>query len=362
MLTAEVLGRLLVLQQVVLSLPDVEGIAAFLARAMSEIPGVRTAAVCLQGKMTPPHHFRPCRSCGKKSCDYRDGDGLAVFPISAFGQSPACLLLELAEEVLFTPYRPFISNIFQVISSELARRENQQRLEQAREKAEASNRELQAFAYVLSHDLQEPLRMVYSYLQLIERRCRDRLQPEEVEYIGFAVDGAERMSKMIKGLLAYSRVESQGKPFAQTDLGTMLNEALANLRLVIEESAAKISHGRLPTVAADARQMGRLLQNLISNALKFRSDTPPRIQVEAVRHGEEWVISVADNGIGIPPGKTEHIFTMFQRLHTREEYPGLGIGLAVCKRIVERHGGRIWVESKQGEGACFYFSLPTVKS
>ena len=240
-------------------------------------------------------------------------------------------------------------------------RERTAELEEASRKLEASNNELQQFAYVISHDLQEPLRMVSSYLKLLSRRYRNKLDQDADEFIGFAVDGARRMATMIDGLLQYSRVETQGEPFADTDLEQVLAEALANLRLAVEESAAEITHSPLPTVAADADQMERLLQNLIGNALKFRKDAPPKVRIEARRQEREWVVSVADNGIGISPEQTEHIFAMFQRLHTREEYPGLGIGLAVCKRIVERHGGRIWVESRAHEGATFYFTLPGEK-
>ena len=237
-------------------------------------------------------------------------------------------------------------------------RERTAELEAATHLLQRSNRDLQDFAHIISHDLKEPLRMVSSYLQLLDRRYRGKLDQSADEFIGFAVDGAQRMAAMIDGLLEYSRVESKGAAFAEIDLEHVLADALNNLQVAVEESAAEITHGPLPTVAADAAQMERLLQNLLGNALKFRQEAPPKVRIEARRQNREWVVSVADDGIGIPPDKTENIFAMFQRLHTREEYPGTGIGLAVCKRIVERHGGRIWVESKPGEGAVFYFSLP----
>ena len=221
-----------------------------------------------------------------------------------------------------------------------------------------SNQELQSFAYTLSHDLQEPLRMISSYMQLLKRRYKGKLEQDADEFIAYAMDGAKRMSAMIDGLLQYSRVETQGEPFSLHDLDEVLDEALANLRLIIEDSTAEVDKNPLPTLATDASQMQRLFQNLIGNALKFRGDVSPRVRIEAERHGAEWVFSIADNGIGIPPEQAERIFNMFQRLHTREEYPGMGIGLAVCKRIVERHGGRIWVESELGNGCTFFFTLP----
>ena len=229
------------------------------------------------------------------------------------------------------------------------------------ERLQRSNEELQAFAYTASHDLQEPLRMITSYLRLLSRRYRGRLDLDADEFIDFAVDGAKRMAAMIDGLLEYARVESRGHSFAVIDLEGVLAEVLASLSLAMKESGAEVSHGALPTVAADAVQMQRLFQNLIGNALKFRSDRPPRVRVEASRIEAEWEISVADNGIGIPSHQTERIFKLFQRLHTREVHPGTGIGLGVCKRIVERHGGRIRVESKEGEGSRFYFTLPALE-
>lgn len=226
------------------------------------------------------------------------------------------------------------------------------------EELQRSNDELQRFAYVVSHDLQEPLRMVSSYLQLLSRRYTGKLDQDADEFIAFGVDGANRMSSMIEGLLEYSRVNTEGASLSDTDLEQVLDEALANLGLALEESGVELRRGALPTLPADAGQMQRLFQNLIGNALKFRAEESPRVSIEALRDGERWRISVSDNGIGIPADHAERIFTMFQRLHTREEYAGMGIGLAVCKRIVERHGGRIWVESVEGEGSRFYFTLP----
>jgi hypothetical protein len=221
-----------------------------------------------------------------------------------------------------------------------------------------SNAELERFAYVASHDLQEPLRMVSSYLQLLERRYKDRLDGDALEFIAFAVDGSRRMKTLINDLLAYSRVGTRGKEFQLTDCETVLEHCLANLRFAIEESQAEISHDSLPHVMADEVQLEQLFQNLIGNAIKFRGETLPRIHIGLTRQGKNWVFSVQDNGIGIDPTYFERIFIIFQRLHTRSKYEGTGIGLAVSKRIVERHGGRIWVKSQPGSGSTFYFTIP----
>jgi PAS domain S-box-containing protein len=221
-----------------------------------------------------------------------------------------------------------------------------------------SNADLEQFAYVASHDLQEPLRMVASYTQLLAKRYKGKLDADADDFIGFAVEGANRMQRLIQDLLAYSRVTTQGHGFEQVDCHALLEEVLDNLRLAIEESRVVVTSNTLPTVIADGAQLGQLFQNLIGNAIKFRSEEPPRVSVSAEHRTNEWLFSVRDNGIGIDPQYAGRIFVVFQRLHDREEYPGTGIGLAICKRIVERHGGRIWVESKLGEGATFYFTLP----
>lgn len=224
---------------------------------------------------------------------------------------------------------------------------------------EASNRELEQFAYVASHDLQEPLRMVASYTQLLARRYKGRLDADADEFIAFAVDGAQRMQTLINDLLKYSRVGTRGKPFALVSGERLLTAALANLKVAIEEAGATITHDPLPELWGDETQLIQLLQNLIGNAIKFRRpDLPPRIHVGARRSDEGWEICVRDNGIGIAPEHFDRIFTIFQRLHPKEKYPGSGIGLAIAKKIVDRHGGQIRVESAPGAGATFCFTLP----
>jgi light-regulated signal transduction histidine kinase (bacteriophytochrome) len=225
-----------------------------------------------------------------------------------------------------------------------------------------SNEDLEQFAYVASHDLQEPLRMVASYVQLLARRYKGKLDSDANEFIDFAVDGAVRMRKLISDLLTYSRVGTQGKELSPTDTEAVLGQSINDLKVAIEENGALVTHDPLPTVMADRSQLGQLLQNLIGNAIKFRGSEPPRIHISASRTGNGWTFSVRDNGIGIAPEYAERIFVIFQRLHHREEYAGTGIGLAVCKKIVERHGGRIWVKSEIGKGATFYFILPAVKA
>jgi PAS domain S-box-containing protein len=222
-----------------------------------------------------------------------------------------------------------------------------------------SNEELQQFAYVASHDLQEPLRMVTSYLQLIESRYADKLDSDAHEFIGYAVDGAARMKALINDLLAYSRVEGGEKIFEEFDSQLALNKALTNLSLKVEDSHTIITYDHMPLIKADRTQITQLFQNLFSNAIKFqRPGNAPHIHVGVQRVNSEWQFSVEDNGIGIAPAYLDRIFVIFQRLHKKSEYPGTGIGLAICKKVVERHGGRIWVESTPGEGTIFYFTLP----
>ena len=221
-----------------------------------------------------------------------------------------------------------------------------------------SNQELEQFAYMVSHDLQEPLRMVASYTQLLERRYKDQLDATAHEFIGYAVDGAQRMQGFIQDILQYSRVGTHGRPFERLPVGRVVRQALDNLRVAIEEKGAQVLCGEMPELDADPVQLGQLFQNLIGNALKFSGAQPVRIEIAAERREGMWEFVVRDNGIGIESGDLERIFVIFQRLHTGQEYQGSGIGLAICKRIVERHGGRISVASQPGKGSSFYFTLP----
>jgi signal transduction histidine kinase len=225
-----------------------------------------------------------------------------------------------------------------------------------------SNRDLEQFAYVASHDLQEPLRMVTSYVQLLAKRYKGKLDSDADEFIGFAEDGAIRMWKLINDLLTYSRVGTHGKGLEPTDCEMALNQSLDNLKVAMEENGALVTHDPLPTVMADNPQLVQLFQNLIGNAIKFRGDEAPRVHVSASRNGNGWTFSVRDNGIGIAPEYAKRIFVIFQRLHSREKYAGTGIGLSICKKIVERHGGRIWVESELGKGTTFYFTLSAIQA
>jgi len=238
------------------------------------------------------------------------------------------------------------------------RKRVEETLKKAMADLERSNKDLEQFASIASHDLQEPLRMVASYTQLLAERYEGQLDEKARKYIAYAVEGASRMQRLVNDLLTYSRVSTRGNPIETTDSHSILGEAIRNLAAVIEESKTIVTTEDLPMVRADASQLVQVFQNLLANAIKFRSENSPLIQVTARDEGREWVFSVRDNGIGIDQQYAERVFVIFQRLHTRQEYPGTGIGLAVCKRIVERHGGKIWFESEPGKGSTFFFTVP----
>ena len=238
------------------------------------------------------------------------------------------------------------------------RKRTEAELRQQAEELRRSNQDLEAFAYAASHDLQEPLRAIAGPLQLLQLRYHDQLDAQAQAYIANSVDGAERMRQLINDLLTYARVDRRGGPPQPSSSAAAVLRALANLDATITESGAEITRDTLPTVAADAAQLVMLFQNLLGNALKFRGSAPPRIHIGAEQQGRWWQFTVQDNGIGIAPQHREQIFGLFQRLHSRRAYPGTGIGLALCQRIVERHGGRIWVESVIGQGSTFCFTLP----
>lgn len=252
-----------------------------------------------------------------------------------------------------------LSSSNELLKKEITERKNtEEKLKHTTADLARSNKELEQFAYVASHDLQEPLRMITSYLHLLEDRYKERLDSDAQEFIDYAVDGASRMHDLIDNLLAYSRVETHGKSFEVTDCNPVLNMALTNLKIAIEKSGAAVTRGEMPKVMADPTQLLEVFQNLVSNAIKFRGADPVKIDISAQQKGSEWMFCVKDNGIGIDLKHSERIFLIFQRLHTRDEYPGAGVGLAICKKIVERHGGRIWLESEIGKGSGFCFTIP----
>jgi len=279
---------------------------------------------------------------------YRRKDG-TTFPV-------------LIEDRLILDEKGCIKGIRCTVQDITERKRMEVALREKTEELARSNEDLEQFAYVASHDLQEPLRMVTSYVQLLGKRYEGKLDADADEFIGFAVDGAIRMRKLINDLLTYSRVGTKGKELSPTDSEAVLAQSVNDLKVIIEENGAHVTYDPLPTVMADSPQLGQLFQNLIGNAIKFRGNEPPCVHISASRNGNGWIFSVRDNGIGIAAEYSERIFIIFQRLHSRQEYAGTGIGLAICKKIVERHGGHIWVESDVGKGATFRFTLPAVRT
>jgi PAS domain S-box-containing protein len=271
----------------------------------------------------------------------RDGSEFPVeISLSFIESANGILVMALVSDITV---RKRAENDLQVVNAELQR----------------SNRELELFASVTSHDLQEPLHTITSYTELLAQKCQGKLDQQADAYIHFIVDGTVHMHLMINDLLSYARVGTRGKPFGPVAMDAVLDQALNSLRKSLEESGAAIDREKLPEVAGDNVQLAQLFQNLIANAVKFRKrDVLLRIQISAERKGSEWLFGVHDNGIGIEPRFFDQIFEIFRQLHSREEYGGSGMGLAICRKIVERHGGRIWVESTFGEGASFFFTLP----
>jgi light-regulated signal transduction histidine kinase (bacteriophytochrome) len=264
--------------------------------------------------------------------------------------------VEISLSPLGTDSQTLIVSIIRDITS---RKQAEKRLRASAAELERSNRELEQFAYVASHDLQEPLRMVASYTQLLARRYQGKLDADADEFIEFAVEGARRMQELINDLLTYSRVGSRALELRSVEANRIVDRVIGDLGGAIRDSRASVTRDDLPTVQADPTQLEQLFQNLIANAIKFRrSDVAPQVHVSAKRTRAAWSFEVRDNGIGIEQPYLERIFVLFQRLHSRAEYPGTGIGLAICKRIVERHGGMMTVRSQPGQGTVFEFTLP----
>jgi len=272
-------------------------------------------------------------------------------PYGAFGPNASLLLLQAFMIVT-------VLTAMSLAAVVAERRREHAVLELQAAELARSNAELEQFAHVASHDLQEPLRTVTNFVQLLARRYRGRLDAEADEFVQYIVDGTTRMARLIEDVLDFSRAGTSDRPMRPIDTGDSVAKAVANLDLSIRGSGAVVRHDGLPTVNGDPTQLTQLFQNLIGNAIKFRGPDPPEVHVSAALRGRDWVFSVRDNGIGIEPQYAQRIFVIFQRLHGRNEYPGTGIGLSICQRIVARHGGRIWVESEPGRGSTFYFTLP----
>jgi light-regulated signal transduction histidine kinase (bacteriophytochrome) len=249
--------------------------------------------------------------------------------------------------------------IYIVIAVLLSTLKNTYKMERIKaEELARSNADIKAFVHLVSHDLKEPLRVITGFLRLLEKRYKDKLDKNGIDYINFTVDGVKRMEELIKDVLEYSQIGTKDKEFKRVDCSSVLREAISNLQLTIQENGAVVTHDNLPAVMADSTLLRSIFQNLLGNAIKFHGTEAPRVHISAEKKEGEWVFSVRDNGIGIDRKFLEDIFTPFRRLHTRDEYPGSGIGLASVKKVVEQHGGRIWVESEIGKGSTFYFTIP----
>lgn len=279
-----------------------------------------------------------------------------VLVSGALGELKAveCIKQGAADYVL----KDHLARLSPCVRRAIAEKELREENRRTHEELTRSNRDLEQFAYVASHDLQEPLRMVATYTQLLAERYQGKLDENADKYIHYAVDGALRMQSLVKDLLAFSRVGRKQEAAHDTDCNLVVRSVIANLQPAIHESGACIRYEKLPVLLADQSELVQLFQNLIGNAIKFRSAAPPEVRITAEKTKKEWLISVADNGIGIAPQHVDDVFVIFKRLHAREEYPGSGIGLAICKKIVEHNQGRIWVESTHGQGSTFRFTWP----
>jgi PAS domain S-box-containing protein len=340
---------------------DVEGRVILVNSQTEKLFGYRREQILGNPvEMLIPQRFRPGHPAHRagylEARRFRPmGAGLELFAQHADGSE---FPVEISLSPVETEEGPLITAAIRDVTE---RKRSEAELATQRAELARSNAELEQFAYVASHDLQEPLRMVSSYTQLLAREYGGKLDENAERYIDFAVDGVKRMQQLINDLLAYSRVGTRGREFEVVNLETVLERVLSNLQVVIDESGVKLSADDLPKIVGDPLQIMQVVQNLIANAIKFRGEAPLEVYVGAERGDSEWVFYVKDNGIGIAPKYADRIFLIFQRLHSRRKYEGTGIGLAICKRIVERHGGRIWFKSEVGQGATFFFSIPDAK-
>ncbi|MBN1312245.1 MAG: substrate-binding domain-containing protein [Anaerolineae bacterium] len=363
---------------------DIQRIGDILAQGLPRL-GIRTCALVLyEGEPIPSPFSRLIMACQDgKRLELKSGGVLfsteqllpadvfldckppflMLHPLVARELQVGFMLMEVLPEYrsMLNTYEGFSEQIGSALHKALLQQqieETNRDLQQGTVELEEANTRLEQFAYVASHDLQEPLRMVTSYLQLLEKRYQDRLDDEAQELIGYAVDGAKRMKQMIDALLVYARAATRVQTLEPTDCGHLLARVLSGLKFVIEDNNALITHDSLPIVMADSTQLLGVFQNLVGNAIKFHADDQPHVHISAERKEDLWIFSIRDNGIGIAPEHLERVFTIFGRLHAQTEYPGTGIGLAICRKVIERHEGRIWVESQPGEGTTFFFSIP----